>query len=83
MFKKLLDVLSEVIKESVEEDVKKCDPSVQKLYESSKEFISRNLADLSDNDLDTALAISKSLTETIKYAWHKKKEKEEKTKEDK
>lgn len=76
LLKELLDMLEEVVKKSVEDEVNECDTKVQKLYNASKEFISKDLTKLSDNDLDMALAISKSLTATIKFAFNAKKEKE-------
>lgn len=75
--KDLFDVLEEVVKKSIEDEVNECDSKVQKLYDASKEFIRKDLTKLSDNDLDMARAISKSLTATIEYAISEKKEKED------
>ena len=83
LLKELLDVLEEAVKECIEDEVKECDPQVQKLYAASKEFISRNLTKLSYNDLHTARATSKALTKTIEYALKVKKEKEEKEEKEK
>ena len=80
LLKDLLEALEAVVKKSIEDELKECDAKVQKLYAASKEFISKDLTKLSDNDLDMARAISKSLTATIEYAMDTKKEKEEEEK---
>ena len=77
LLKDLLEALEAVVKKSIEDELKECDTKVQKLYAASKEFISKDLTKLSDNDLDMARAISKSLTATIEYAISEKKEKED------
>ena len=79
----ILGILGEIAKQSVEGDVKKRDPAVQKLYAANSEFTKTDWSKLSKEDLLDALAISKALAATIEFNLKfSKKEKEKKEKED-
>lgn len=80
----ILEILGEIAKKEVEEDVKKRHPAVQKLYEGNSEFVKTDWSKLSKKDLIDALAISEALTSTIKLTLEfSKKEKKEKEEEEK
>ena len=79
----ILGILGEIAKQSVDGDVKKRDPAVQKLYAANSEFVKTDWSKLSKEDLIDALAISKALSATIEISLKRsKKEKEEKAKEE-